>query len=286
MNILEKMIKEVIGEFYLNETEYNDDDIVDLNKINLQSEYDKYNSLLFDNQAPKIPLVFSNRKGALGHVSYMRNRNTGEIKIQKLAITTFYALTYRTFKNTLVHEMIHAYLLGKGIMDSWGSRYSLDPHGMHFHQFADKFNSMGMGFNITKENTEQLELSQKTKDNAKEYVAVFINVDGRPNVTITSPKIYDNKEEVNGLKRLFQHLIDRGKYREVELTFVLSSNPDLIGVAPTVRKLAGSIRYAPTTQEYQKEVMDNGQVLDTFKLKRGGITEDNVGNEWEEFTIS
>lgn len=285
MKNLKYIINEVINELYLNEIEYNDDDVLDLSKVNLKSEYNKYNSMLFNNEAPNIPLTWSNRKGALGHVSFMRNRNTGEIKIKKLAITTFYDLTYRIFKNTLVHEMIHAYLLGKGIIDGW-SRFAPDPHGQHFHRLADKFNSMDLGFNITKENTDKLQLSAKTKQNAKEVVAVFLNIDGRPNVLITSPNVFYKEGEVESLSRLFQNIISRGKYRNVDITFVKSKNPELIGVAPTVRKFSGSgIRYAPTTSDFQKEIVDNGEVLKQINLPIG-VNEDNVGNEWEEFIIS
>lgn len=285
MNKLKNIINEVISELYLNETEYNDDDVIDLNKINLRSEYDKYNSMLFNGEAPNIPLTWSNRKGALGHVSYMRNRNTGEIKIKKLAITTFYDLTYRTFKNTLVHEMIHAYLLGKGIIDNWG-RFSPDPHGQHFNKLADKFNSMGLGFNITKENTDELKLSAKTKQNAKEVLAVFLNIDGRPNVLISSPNVFYKEGEVESLSRLFQNIISRGKYRNVDITFVKSKNPELLRVAPTVRKFSGSgIRYTPTTSEFENEIINNGEILKKINLPIG-VNEDNVGNEWEEFTIS
>lgn len=280
-----KLINEIIGELNLNEIEYNDNDKIDLNKINLYSEYNKYNSMLFDNGAPEIPLVWSNRKGALGHVKFERNRKTGEIKIIHLAMTTFYDLTYSKFKSTFVHEMIHAYLLGKGIMDGWG-RFSEDPHGRYFHQLAEKFNSMGLGFNISKETTEKLELSAKTIQNAKDVIAVFINVDGRPNLAITSEKVYNDKNEIDALSRLFQNIINHGKYRKVDITYVGSNNPELINVAPTVRKFSGGgIRYAPITQEFQDNIMNSGNVLKTINLSRT-LTEDNIGNDWEEFTIS
>jgi hypothetical protein len=284
MNI-NNIINEVINEFYLNEIDYNDNEKIDLNKINLYSEYNKYNSKLFNNEAPEIPLVWSNRKGALGHVKFMRNRKTNEIKIIKLAITTFYDLTYSTFKNTLVHEMIHAYLLGKGIIDGWG-RFSEDPHGRYFHQLAEKFNSMGLGFNITKDNTEKLDLSTKTIQNTKEVIAVIINIDGRPNLALTSEKIYSDKNEIDAISRLYQNIINRGKYRNVDITFVRSNNPELIRLAPTLRKFSGGgIRYSPIEPDMQDKIINNGNVLKTINLSRT-LTEDNIGNEWEEFTIS
>ena len=88
---VEEEIKKIISE-ELDEliTEYGNEEIINPETIDLQQEYDELNQKIFDNELPRIPLVWSRRKGALGHVKAMINRATGEIKISKLATFEFY----------------------------------------------------------------------------------------------------------------------------------------------------------------------------------------------------
>lgn len=109
--MLEKLIKEELDKFFsphnlkevgmLHEIEYQDNDTIDSNRINLIAEYDKLNSQLFNDELPNVPMQWSNRKGNLGHVRAMINRHTRESEIKHLAISSFHAMTYMIFKNTV-----------------------------------------------------------------------------------------------------------------------------------------------------------------------------------------
>ena len=180
MNIF-SLIKEEVNNFL---NEFAETDVVDSRNIDLQKEYDELNKLLWDNKLPNVHLVFDSKKNGYGRVIGFYNRRTGEVSIKHLAISNLYKYTYRQFRNILAHEQIHVYQMG--VLKNKGG------HGWDFHREANRINGMGLGFEITEKNGEDIAVSDQAmaRFSKKNLIALVTNVDGRYNITVTTPSVY------------------------------------------------------------------------------------------------
>ena len=132
-DIIKKLLREELLETI------NDKDVIDFNNINLTSEFNKLNDLLFRGEITPIPIRWGMDKNLIGTVYYAKDESGKEI-IRGLRMSRFYDLTYVQFKNTLAHEMIHVYLSQQGIEHE---------HDEPFLKEMNRINGMGLGFNIT-----------------------------------------------------------------------------------------------------------------------------------------
>jgi hypothetical protein len=275
---IKTIINEELG--MLHEIEYQDADIIDSSRLSLDDEYSKINKQLFGGQLPKIPMRWSNRKGNLGHVRAFVNRMTREYKIRYLAISSFHAMPYRVFKDTLAHEMIHVKQLSHGLPNYDPSA----PHGRSFMGEADRINSMGLGYKITVRSEEKMGISDKTKENTRALVAVILNIDGRNSLSVTTPNVFAS--DADYLFNTFEHLIQRGKYRKIEIMAVESTNSQLLRyrIQRTYKK---GIAHGQVTDELLDDLLSSKLIkrviLERDKPRYMSET-DNVG-DWEEITI-
>ena len=249
MNILKLIIEEELNKFITEIGEYRDDEFIAVKDINLQNEYNKLNTQLFNNFLSKVHLEWSNRKSALGHVKYLTNRQSGEAKIEYLAMSSFYKVTYRQFKNVMAHEMIHVKIIENG-----DYRKESSSHGYYFLKEAERINSMGLGFKITPINTEVLAISDKAVENIKPLIGIILNFDGKYYITTTTPIVYPTEQD--NLTKLFNYLIKTRRYRNIEVTYVESKNPELLKV-PLKRTFARGILYKPLSDELLEKLLDD-----------------------------
>jgi hypothetical protein len=274
MNI-KAIIKEEVQSF-LNEREYRDDEIVNPKETNLQEEYHKLNKQLFNNELPVIVMQWSNRKGNLGHVKSMRNNFTGEQKIMYLAISSFHAMPYRVFKDTMAHEMIHI----KQISD--GERGS---HGYSFYKEMNKINGMNLGFNITVRSEEQLGISDTIKTNVKPLIGIILEIDGTYYISVTTPSVYNT--DADFIFNLFEKLVQRGRFYNVEITVVETKNPELLKY-PLKRTFRRGISYGKLSDNLLEQLLDDN-IIKSAKFKKGVpsvVSEENKptsnAGAWEE----
>jgi len=275
------MIKHIINEEldrFLNEIEYQDNDVIDKSKIDLYSEYSKLNRELFNNQLPEVQMRWSNRKSNLGHVTAYINRLTRESEIQYLAISGFYSMPYMILKNTLAHEMIHIRLL------STGEHNIRDPHDYKFFREADRINSMSLGYKITKSSEEQLGVSDTVKKK-KILIAIIFEIDDKKFLSVTTPTVF--QRDSHHIYRIFNNVVGRGKYRSVKITAVESKNSELLKHR-TGKSYANGVTYAPLSNELLNQLLQD-TVIDKREFQLGGEqgiseTENDVGN-WEEIII-
>lgn len=277
--ILESIISEEFNKL-LQEVEYQDSDIIDPTSIGLINEYIKLNKELFNNELPKVSMRWSNRKGNLGHVKAFFNRLTNEAKIEYLAISSFHAMPYKVFKDTLAHEMIHIKLL------TYGGHNRTDPHDYKFFKEADRINSMGLGYNITKSSEEQLGISD-TVTNNKILIGMIFNIDGKNFLSVTTPNVFRTEGEL--VFNLFKKFVNNGKYRKVEITVVESKNVQMLKykIGRTFRR---GFSYGPLPDELLNQLLQDRVLVKTEYQLGGesGISEsenlDDAGN-WEEIII-
>jgi hypothetical protein len=279
---LKSLINEELNKLLINETkEYADNEIINHDDINLSDEYNKLNRQLFNGKLLIVPLKWSNRKTSLGHVRLRFNRETGEAKILYLAISSFYSTPYWLFKNTLAHEMIHVETYSTG-MSHFGGK-----HGFHFQNEANRINSMNIGYKITAVNSEELEVSNKTKENMKTLIAMLIDLDGTYYLSVTTPNVFN--ADIDSVLSLYEKLVNNGKYNNVEITAVESKNPKLMSF-PIQRSYRSRISYARLSDELLGELLENN-IIKSAKFKRGVpkvVSEDNTSNDagdWVTFDV-
>lgn len=243
-----KIIKEEFEEIIISE-EPAKDEIVDFNKINLYDEYNKLDKLLFNGSLPEVPMKWSNRKRALGHVKFKHFKDTGKISDMELWISKFFSVTYQQFLNTLAHEMIHIYQLSKpnpfSQMDG--------KHGSDFMKEAQRINNMGLGFNITKTNGEDLALSQETKEKiqGKNLIVLLYKFNDEEGViAVTTPKVYERDNRI--LFDFIERLVNSGRYDKIGVDVILTNNPTIHKSYRQQRSIT-SIR----AQGAKKELLDD-----------------------------
>lgn len=276
-----KFIKSIIAEEYqtLQEHSYQDEDIIDPTRIDLVGEFNKLNTQLFGDEVPKVPMKWSNRKGNLGHVSARINRLTNDAEIKHLAISSFHAMPYMIFKNTLAHEMIHVLLLSNGRHDPH------QPHGYAFHDEGRRINNMGLGYNITTSSEAQLGISDaaKQKANGKTFICMVLEIDGKTFLNVTTERVYE--AEGQNVFDLFQKLVNRGKYREVDITVVESTNPELLKYRVT-RTFKRGLSYAPVEYELLDDLL-TGDTIRSEEIRNDMSESEHVDDaaNWIDVTI-
>jgi len=276
---IKSIIKEEVNKFINEVHDYGDDEIINNNEIDLQHEYDKLNQQLFNNELPRVPLKWGDRKRALGHVKSMFNKITGEIKIMNLVMSGFYAMPYHIFKNTLAHEMIHVKQLNGGERGS---------HGYSFMKEADRINNMGLGYDITQFNTDELKVSNKTRENARQMIGIILDIDGKYFLAVTTPSTYNI--ESDNLFNLFEKLVKVRRYNSVEITIVETTNSELLKF-PIQRNFRRSISYGKLSDELFNQLLDD-KIIKTVKIGQTATKQmseennltDNAG-DWEEIII-
>ena len=99
--------------------------------------FDLYNDLCFGGKLPKIPVRMSVAKGFLGKIKYKHRRrffHSDEYYDFSLHINSRYDYQPDIIDDTIIHEMIHLYILYNGIKDN-------APHGVVFKQIMNTINN-------------------------------------------------------------------------------------------------------------------------------------------------
>jgi hypothetical protein len=253
---LKSLIQEEVLKFINEAPDHADDEIVGRENINLQHEYDKLNQLLFEGKLPRVVLVWDSSKRRLGVVKSLRKRLTGEVKIESLGMSTYYKIPYRKFKDTLAHEMIHVWQI---------VTVHTAGHGWDFHREARRINGMGLGFNITEKNSEELSVSDQGATNTKELIAIIQEINGEYFLSVTTPKVYET--DFNAVVNFYHRGVDGGRFRNVVITVIQSHNPNLLGKR-ILRSMTRSFSYSLLSDNLLEELL-NDKIIKTVNFKRG-----------------
>ena len=111
----------------------------------LKSKFFKFNRLYFNNELPPIKIRINRSKINFGQFVYDRSWDylNGEFRLTpiRIDISMFYKRDDKSIDETLIHEMIHYYILYKEITDD-------KVHGKEFVRLMNHINSIS-GYNIT-----------------------------------------------------------------------------------------------------------------------------------------
>lgn len=265
MESIRKKIREMVK--YLSEAkQHTDDEIVDFDEIDLQDEYNKLNSLLFDGRLQPVEMIWNTRRSAHGTVKAQRNSATGAIRIKSLAMSKFLDVPYKVFKDTLAHEMIHVFLLQQGIDDG---------HGFRFKQQMYRINSMGLGFDVSvTRDSSSFALSKHAQAKAKDLIFFLLDTDRTSNMLIlTTPNIY--RSSGDDVEKLYGRLVVSGKYRWVKGDVYRSSNPQLMKYTQN-RSFKRSVSYTTIDQSKADELKSDAEKIHSFSFD----SKDKVDASW------
>jgi hypothetical protein len=117
----------------------NEEEYVDIHKVNFKQMYDEFNRKYFENKLPNIPILIKPLKGVGARVivTGIRSKNT-VLSIDRMEISSFLKSSLERYNGLILHEMIHVYIshvLGRFL--DFG-----DPsHGVYFKEKLKELNS-------------------------------------------------------------------------------------------------------------------------------------------------
>ncbi len=103
----------------------------------VQRKFEEFNQLMFGGQLPPLPIVLTDEARALGKCCYLERRLPDGRKVYdhfSLKINTRIDLPEAVLEDTIIHEMIHYFLLRHNLNDT-------APHGPLFRAVMQSINS-------------------------------------------------------------------------------------------------------------------------------------------------
>lgn len=147
----------------------------------VQQRFNHFNAMCFEGQLPMVKLRISTARTYLGQLQYQRKRNLfGFTRVTDLtlSISKHYDRPERDIEDTIIHEMIHLYILVNKLRDT-------SAHGPVFRSIMDSINHrFNRQITISHKRSEE-ELSQDTSKH-RHYLCVSTLRDGQKGVTLTT----------------------------------------------------------------------------------------------------
>lgn len=147
----------------------------------IQQKFIEYNRLCFDDELPLLPFKLSNARTFLGQLKFTKKRNLwGKWHYQDFVfcINTAKDMPEELLEDTILHEMIHYYILYHQLHDS----------SAHGKLFVQKMNEINKRFNrhisISHKRTE--EENEKDLQIRTHFICVSQLEDGRCGITIAT----------------------------------------------------------------------------------------------------
>ncbi|MCR4860295.1 MAG: SprT-like domain-containing protein [Bacteroidales bacterium] len=146
----------------------------------LEERFDTFNRMCFEGALPRIPIRLSKARGYVGRLQYRPVRNwLGKVVGYEdlvIRISTRFDLPEAEVEDTLIHEMIHAWITSGGLKDS-------STHGRLFRAKMKEINEKyGRHLTISHKSTPE-ELDRDTRIRTH-IVCVSSLSDGRTAVTV------------------------------------------------------------------------------------------------------
>ena len=160
----------------------------------VEEKFAYYNKLCFGGKLPAVPVSISRAKCFVGKLKFQA-RNTFWGKLEyfdfKMCINSRYDYPEEVIDDTIIHEMIHLYILYNKIQDT-------APHGLVFRKIMKAINEKySRNITITHKNTD----AEINSDSKKRFNFICIShmKDGSWCITVCSgPKIFEINEWFKG----------------------------------------------------------------------------------------
>ena len=153
----------------------------------IQAHFQEYNATIFGNRLPALPIRIGNAKTRLGGLHYYRKKNFWGMEVYSdftMMISTRYDLPEEEVQDTLIHEMIHYYIL----YNQW---HDNAPHGKMFLSLMNEINAR-FGRHISVSHKMSGEDREKDNKINAHYVCISELEDGRMGITLAAKsRIFD-----------------------------------------------------------------------------------------------
>lgn len=215
-------------------------------------KFDYYNYLCFGGELQRPPIRFNNRYRSMGRTLGHRGRD-GQGKVHwsdlSIEISVRYDLPEEEYIDTLVHEMIHYYIMSHDMEDS-------SPHGALFCRMMDEI-SRKHGIKISLKFVPQEEEMIKTRTGRWRYVCVAEMDDDRMAMTVVARnkvfRFWDLIPNMRGIRAVRWYASDRqifDRFRTVvtpRLAYVDADKVyDYLTGAQELERVGNVIRMKPT----------------------------------------
>lgn len=148
----------------------------------VKQKFDEYNKLCFEGKLKPLPFKLSRARRFLGAVTYRRKRNpdgTSHYFDFVFKISTLIDMPESEVEDTILHEMIHYYILSNQMQDT-------SPHGVIFTKMMNDINArFNRNINVKYKSTE--EDFDRDTEIREHYICVMRLRDNR-NVILISAK--------------------------------------------------------------------------------------------------
>lgn len=175
----------------------------------IERKFEEFNNKMFEGMLAKLPFKLSNARTFLGQVRFMREKNedgTWHYYGFVFAISTLIDLPEEEVEDTIIHEMIHYYILSNQMQDT-------SPHGEIFQRIMKDIN-VRFDRNISVTHTATKEEQESDKEVRQHLLCVLHFTTGKYGITIA------NKS------RLFQLWDELPKFPKVDqCNWYITSDP-------------------------------------------------------------
>jgi len=219
-------------------------------EYDLEKWYDHWNRKLFGGNLDPVRLRYSNMK-QLGKTKAFIHKNGRRVtdvdSIEWLAISKMYEMPEEVFHATLIHEMIHVYMLQNFEDFTWLGGY----HGEEFRKFASDL-SQESGYDIAvQHDLYQNELP--VRGEGKETIVVIIRKGREPNAWGLRPNAW-NSETKN---KVFDFL---ERYNDWEI--IRTSSPAVKQITRS-RKVPRKLKFTPVSESAVDRFRQSGEIIAT-----------------------
>lgn len=149
----------------------------------LREQFDSFNALYFHGKLPQPQFVINNARTVLGQ--FIRRRSMKGLlsrtkETYTIKISAYYDLTEREYQNTLLHEMIHYYIIYTGCKET-------SPHGPEFRSMMDSLNARGWNINVTSD-VKGRSIADATKAAKPRLVLALRTDSGQRYLSVVNPR--------------------------------------------------------------------------------------------------
>lgn len=214
----------------------------------LQKWFDHWNRKLFDGELDPIRLRYSDMK-QLGKTKAYTRRHRGKVtdveSIEWLAISKMYEMPEEVFHATLIHEMIHVYMLQNPKQFTWAGGY----HGSEFKRLAkEKSNKSGYDIAVYHD-LYQNEL--QVRGEGKETIITVVYERGEPLAWGLRPSAWTDEN-----KEIIYDFLER--YTDWEI--IRTSSPAVKQITRS-RKVPRRFKFTPLSDSTIESFRQSGEVI-------------------------
>lgn len=147
----------------------------------IRQKFEEFNQQMFAGKLPLLPIKLSNAKTFLGMCCFKTRKNKNGIAEHydfSLRMNTRIDLTEQEFEDTLIHEMIHYYILYFKLKDT-------APHGQLFQEIMNGINKKyGRHLSISHKSSKRQKEQAIDKRQRYHVIAVVNFLDGRKGIKV------------------------------------------------------------------------------------------------------